>query len=294
MKRTYLSLSVFASMFCSHAWATDAAHVLCLNPAKADTSELYQFIENSLGKGAVESPSDLVYTPRWPHISLHGDADVPAYLAVLAREPGDVNLDGRSSAEGGDRSRTEIKIAPGKNGAHTAFHAHEGDNFIYAWRFKIDAAMKFSPSFSHLHQIKAYGGSYAEPPLITFTALSNDNSDGTLEIRHVADRKNESGEYQILGRLPLSQVRGRWITVVEQIRFSNSDGRYQVSLHDQDKALLQVDTQHLQLWRTGAEHMRPKWGIYRKHHAMLNQDKDDYVYFANIGITRGDVMAACP
>ncbi|MFZ6639617.1 heparin lyase I family protein [Undibacterium sp. TC4M20W] len=281
-------LSGFA-MLANHAFATDATsgitgNTLCLNAQKPGGTDTYTRIENVFGKGAVEAPSDTHYAPARPHIIEAGDDVVPAYFAVLAIDPTDVNLDGKTIAEGSDRSRTEIKIAPSLMGMHQAFKARENNSFVYSWRFKIDAGMKFSPSFTHIHQIKAYGGRYAEPPLITFTPLAS----GRMEVRQIDDLKNDGGVYHVLGTVALSQMQGQWIDVREQITFSNSAGRYQLSMRGQDdKPVLEIDSTGLQLWRTGADHMRPKWGIYRKHHAMLNQDKDDYVYFANLGITRG-------
>ena len=260
-------------------------NTLCLNAQKTGQADTYARIEDVFGKGAVEAPSDTHYLPARPHIIEGGDAVVPAYFAVLAIDPTDVNLDGKTVAEGSDRSRTEIKIAPSMAGMHQAFKAREGDQFIYTWRFRIDAGMKFSPSFTHIHQIKAYGGRYAEPPLITFTPLAN----GRLEVRQIDDLKNEGSTFHVLGTVALTQIQGQWISVREQIRFSNSAGRYQLRMLDQDgKSVLEIDSAGLQLWRTGADHMRPKWGIYRKHHAMLNQGTDDYVYFANFAITRGE------
>ncbi|MFZ6656493.1 heparin lyase I family protein [Undibacterium sp. TJN19] len=260
-------------------------NTLCLNAQNADQSGTYARIESVFGKGAVETPSDILYTPVRPHITQGGDAIVPAYFSVIAIDPTDVNLDGKTVAEGSDRSRTEIKIAPSLTGMHQAFKAHEGDSFIYAWRFRIDAGMKFSPSFTHIHQIKAYGGRYAEPPLITFTPLAN----GRMEVRQIDDLKNDGGTFHVLGTVALSQIQGQWISVREQIVFSNSGGRYQLTMRNQDdKSVLDIDSKGLQLWRTGADHMRPKWGIYRKHHAMLNQSMDDYVYFANFAITHGE------
>ncbi|MCH8621999.1 heparin lyase I family protein [Undibacterium sp. TS12] len=264
---------------------------LCLKPSASDVGASYQFIEDIFGKGAVEAPSDVFYQPRRPHVAVLGDADVPAYFAILAIEPSDVNLDLRSQADGGDRSRTEIKIAPAKTGMHVAFQAHEGDTYTYAWRFKIAADMKFSPSFTHVHQIKAHGGRFAEAPLITFTALAN----GMMEIRHIADQSSDGSAYQVLAKVPLAQVQGQWISVRERIRFANHDSAYQLNLDDQKgQSLLQLQRNDLQLWRTGADHMRPKWGIYRKHHVQLNQHRDDYVYFADLSITRSDDKPTCP
>jgi hypothetical protein len=259
-------------------------NTLCLNADIPGGENIYRRIERVFGKGAVEAPSDTVYNPARAHVLTRTDDVVGAYLAILAIEPTDVNLDGVPLAQGGDRSRSEIKLAPGNDGVHEAFKAHAGDTFTYTWRFRIAAGMKFAPSFTHIHQIKAYDGAYAEPPLITFTALG----DGRLQVRYVGDGEKTSAAYAVLDSMPLAGVAGQWIDVREEIVYSNPGGRYRLSIRDQHGAeLLRIDKGDLQLWRSGADHMRPKWGIYRKHHAALNQHVEDVIDFANIGITRG-------
>lgn len=267
-------------------------NTLCLNAAAPDDPDTYRRIERVFGRGAVEAPSDAVYAPQRAHIQqLAGDRIVGPYFAFLAIDPTDVNLDLVPMTDGGDRSRTEIKIAPSKGGVHDAFKAREGDTYVYIWRFRIAPGMKFSPGFTHIHQIKAYGGALAEAPLITFTPLSN----GKMDIRHVGNSRKNASAYEILGSISLAGIPGQWMDVREEITYSNTVGRYRLAIRDQGGELrLGLDKGGLQMWRTGAEHMRPKWGIYRKHHASLNQGSDDYVYFANFGITRGNLPdSAC-
>lgn len=258
---------------------------LCLNARSQPGTDVISHIEGILGAGAVESPSDAVYAPPRPHVlEVAEDALAGPHFAMLAIEPTDVNQDLVPITQGGDRSRTEIKIAPAKGGMHEAFKAREGDTFVYTWRFRISPSMKFSSSFTHIHQIKAHGGPYAEPPLITFTPLAN----GNMEVRHVGDQLKDAGTSARLGAMPLEGLMGQWLDVREEITFSNTQGRYQLAIQDQRGVTrLAIDKSGLQLWRTGADHMRPKWGIYRKHHPALNQHVADTVYFANLGITRG-------
>ena len=260
---------------------------LCLNAKGAGHVDTYARMEGLLGIGAIESPSDTVYTPPRPHIQERdGDSSVSPYFAFLSIEPTDVNQDMVSMEEGGDRSRTEIKLSPTKGGLHEPFKGHEGDSFVYTWRFKIPGEMKFSPSFTHIHQIKATGGDFAAPPLITFTPLAN----GTMEFRHVADQRRDSAVVSVLATTPLGPMVGQWVDAYEEVKYSNTDGRYKLRLSDASgKLLLSIDKSGLQMWRTGAAQIHPKWGIYRKHHAALNQHVDDFIYFANFGITRGNL-----
>jgi len=261
-------------------------NTLCLN-AESSAKDTYTRIESLFGKGAIEAPSDNAYSPARPHL-LERDGAAGPYFVIQAIEPTDINLDGKTLAQGSDRSRTEIKIAPAKLGPQAAFQAQQGDTYIYTWRFRIDPAMRFSPSFTHIHQIKAYGGDYADPPLITFTPLAK----GVMEIRHVGDRSRDAERATVIGSVSLAQVQGTWIDVREEVVFSNSAGYYKLNLRDETGAeILAIDQRNLAMWRTGADHMRPKWGIYRKHHAMLNQHREDSIYFAAFGITRGTVPA---
>lgn len=258
---------------------------LCVNARAAPVTNTYAHIESILGIGAVESPSDSQYVPPRPHIAERSDAVVGPYFAFLAIEPTDVNQDLMTLADGGDRSRTEIKIAPSKGGIHDTFKAREGETFTYTWRFRIDPAIKFSPSFTHIHQLKAFGGGYADPPLITFTPLAS----GQLEIRHVGDAQKGASNARVIGAAPLVPLIGQWLDVTETVTFSNTAGRYALRIRDpRGQNVLEVVEGGLSLWRTGADHIRPKWGIYRRHHAMLNQHIDDFVHVANIGITRGE------
>ena len=261
-------------------------NTLCLNAGDAGQPDTYRRIESVFGAGAVESPSDTQYTPTRPHVLQRGgDGIVGPHFAILAIAPTDVNQDLVTMQNGGDRSRTEIKIAPGKGGVHDAFKARDGDTFIYAWRFKIAPGMKFSPGFTHLHQIKAYGGIFSDPPLITFTPLAN----GKMEVRHVGDARKDASISKTLGSMSLDGIPGQWLDVREEITYSNTVGRYQLTIRDQVGGVaLAIDAAGLETWRTGADHMRPKWGIYRRHHASLNQNIDDYVYFANFAVTRGN------
>jgi hypothetical protein len=268
-------------------------NTLCLNADLEPADGVTGHIERFFGKGAVESPSDAVYVPPRPHVLANRDnASAASFFSIIAIEPTDVNQDLVPISMGGDRSRTELKIAPSRGGMHERFQAREGDTFSYGWRFRIPAAMKFAPSFTHIHQIKAFGGRYSDPPLITFTAV-DDGKSRRLEIRHIANQMTNSSESVRLAEIPLDMAVGRWIDVHQEVVFSNSNGRYKVRLQDESgNVLLAVDRAGLALWRTGADHMRPKWGIYRKHHEKLNQHVADAIDFANFAISIGSSPAS--
>jgi Polysaccharide lyase len=293
--RLYASLllaAAFGALSTKPVQAADVPNVpqgivgdtLCLNAGGAEGSSVYARIERVLNSGAVEAPSDTVYLPPRPHIvQFPAEPGIGAYFGFLAISPTDVNQDGKSQAAGGDRSRTEIKIAP-SSGMADPFKAKQGDILTYSWRFKLDKDMRYSPSFTHIHQIKAKDGKYEEPPLITFTPLSS----GVMQVRHIGDKQTVSDNFQLLGQMALQGAVGQWLNVVEQIKFDHTDGSYKLSIATQSgKTLLAIDKDKLDTWRTGANHMRPKWGIYRKHHPALNANTDDWLYIASIGISKG-------
>ena len=102
-------------------------NTLCLNAGDGGEPDTYRHIESVFGSGAVESPSDTQYSPTRPHVLQRGgDGIVGPHFAFLAIEPTDVNQDLVTMQNGGDRSRTEIKIAPGKGGVHDAFKPRDG------------------------------------------------------------------------------------------------------------------------------------------------------------------------
>ncbi|MDB5800544.1 MAG: Fibronectin type domain protein [Rhodocyclales bacterium] len=256
-------------------------NTLCLNAAGPGMPDTYKRIESVLGPGAIEAPSDSVYTPPRPHVvELASDGIVGPYFGILAIEPTDLNQDMVPAGRGGDRSRTEIKIAPDA-GPQDPFKAVEGDTYVYSWRFRIARNMRFSSSFTHIHQIKAHGGTFSDPPLITFTPLLN----GYMDVRFVGNNATSSSGYSSLGSVSVGKLIGQWVDVREEVTYSNTKGRYKLSIRNQAGTnLLDIDKSGLQTWRTGADHMRPKWGIYRKHDGALNRS-DDYVYFANFAIS---------
>lgn len=254
-------------------------NTLCLNADPTNIAPLYTRIESVLGPNSIESPSDAVYAPPIAHIAERADGFGGAYLVFLAIEPTDIN-----TSEPQDRSRTEIKISPATSGPHTNFQAHENDEFLYSWRFFIPATVKFSKSFTHLHQLLAHGGPYADAAIVTFT-LSN----GKLVVRHIGDKVTDTSQFTSLATLPIDQIQGRWVTVREEVKFSNMDGYYRLHMDvaGQSLPVISIDTRPLSMWRSGSDHARAKWGVYRKHSTELNQNSADEFWFSNLAVSRG-------
>ncbi|WP_171014203.1 RICIN domain-containing protein [Chitinivorax sp. B] len=248
-------------------------NTLCVNSDGPNGKDAYTLLRNQLGNDTVEAP-DNAHNPPIPHIKEASDNQVGTHFVFLAHEP----IDGDRDNNQADRSRIEVKVGPG---SADWLKAKNGSTFTYTWRFKIDPAMKFSNRFTHLHQIKAKGGSDGTP-IITLTGRAGNPNDW-LELQHVDDADKTTK----IKRVSMIGIKGIWLDVTEQITYGER-GSYAVTVKKPDgSTIMQTGKLSLPMWRTGAEYVRPKWGIYRGHSDMLNQTEDQ-VRFANFGITAGN------
>jgi hypothetical protein len=176
-----------------------------------------------------------------------------------------------------DRQRNEIKSFGPSPAAVKAFN---GDEMIFKWKFKLDAGFQPSSSFTHIHQIKAGDGTNDGSPLITITPRYG-NPD-KLEIIHTGD-----GSATTLGKVKIVELapfKGTWIEAVEKIKFG-THGTYSLVLKrvSDGAELLSYSSTNIDLWRSGATFIRPKWGIYR---SLNNKERlrDEKVWFADFAI----------
>jgi hypothetical protein len=176
-----------------------------------------------------------------------------------------------------DRQRNEIKSF-GPSPANVK--AFNGDEMIFKWKFKLDAGFQPSSSFTHIHQIKAGDGTNDGSPLITITPRYG-NPD-KLEIIHTGD-----GSASTLGKVKIVELapfKGTWIEAVEKIKFG-THGTYSLVLKrvSDGVELLSYSSTDMDLWRSGATFIRPKWGIYR---SLNNKERlrDEKVWFADFAI----------
>ena len=175
-----------------------------------------------------------------------------------------------------DRQRNEIKTY---NKSPDSLLAVKDELVEYKWKFKIDEVFQSSSSFTHLHQIKAVGGTEDAMPLITFTARKG--SPDQFELRYA-----EALTQVTLKKVELTPFMGEWLEVTETILFGEIDvGEYYVSISKvSDSAVLfEYSNESIRMWKTDAEFLRPKWGIYRS----LNDQsslRDEEVLFADIRI----------
>lgn len=239
---------------------------------KADVSQdTYALINKSLApvKGDVVEVSDCSHMDFGPHITQAFDKELGKDVFVFHAH---INED-NDRCQKMDRQRTEIKTykASGDNLVGTYGETHE-----YKWLFKLDKEFQPSKGFTHLHQIKAIGGEQESMPLLTFTARLKKIS--LLEIRHAAQEGQET-----IASVDLDQFKGEWIEATETITYGE-EGQLKLTLvrKRDNKTLLSLD-KSLRMWKTGADVIRPKWGIYRSLNHK-NELRDEQVLFADFQI----------
>lgn len=232
-------------------------------------SDAYAFIESN-GYG-IETP-DCKHAVR--HIAIANDAELgrPVFAFTLHRDLDDdrcINF---------DRQRMEIKTWDKSPDNMTGAN---GETHTYGWKFKLDAGFKPSPSFTHIHQIKAQGGSDDDAPIITITPRAG--SPEKLQIIHVPS----GGGGGVVAEANLSLFKGVWVEVEEKVKYGDKGSIQIVIRRAKDKTpLLTYADAELDTWRSGAVLNRPKYGIYRSLNDK-SQLRDETVLFTDFCLAEG-------
>ena len=181
-----------------------------------------------------------------------------------------------------DRQRNEIKSY---DKSPDNLKAVKGEIVEYKWRFKIDSAFQSSSSFTHLHQLKAVGGSEDSMPLITLTARKG--SPDKLQIRY-AKNTSQTTIYDV----PLDPFKGSWVEVQEIVTYGEI-GKFQIVINrlSDSTNLLTYSRDDIRMWKTDASFIRPKWGIYRSLNVPADL-RDEMVYFSDFWIDEDDTYAS--
>jgi len=173
-----------------------------------------------------------------------------------------------------DRQRNEIKAY---DKSPDNLLGIEGEMVEYKWKFKLDSSFQSSPNFTHIHQLKAVGGSESSMPLITLTTRKD--TPDKLQLRYA-----ETTSQVTLEETDLILFKGIWVEVVETVTYGEN-GSYEVEINQVSNGanLFSYTNGDIRMWKTDAEFIRPKWGIYRS----LNNEqdlRDEDVLFANFSI----------
>ncbi len=182
-----------------------------------------------------------------------------------------------------DRQRNEIKSY---DQSPDNLLGVEGELVEYKWKFKLDSGFQSSSSFTHLHQLKAVGGSESGMPLITLTTRKG-NSNDKLQLRYA-----ESNSQVTLYEEDLTPFLGEWVDVTQLVKYGEqSSGTYSISIKRvvDDAIVFNYSNTNIRMWKTNTDFIRPKWGIYRS----LNHPedlRDETVLFANFSVKEIDVL----
>lgn len=265
MKNISILLIVFMFLL-----QTVSSQVLLEANGKGNT---YELITSILAPGydAVEDP-DSSHKEFGPHIDQIFDHDLNAFVFRFHIHKTPDNDRGRKF----DRQRNEIKAY---SKSPKVLLGKEGDSVEFKWKFKLDEKFQPSKSFTHLHQLKAVGGKDEGMPLLTLTARKG-NPD-KLELRYARESKQIT-----LYSIDLSPLKGKWVEVTEVVTYAES-GSYSITIKEvgDGSTLFEYSNDSIDTWKTAADFVRPKWGIYR---SLKDSDRlrDEIVLFANFSINK--------
>ena len=110
--------------------------------------------------------------------------------------------------------------------------------------------------------------------MITLTA--RESSTERLELRYAATT-NQSN----LVTADLDLFRGNWVEVVETITYGEAgDAAYEIIITNiaTGAVLLSFESTTLRMWKTDADFIRPKWGIYRSLNAAEDLRDEEVLY----------------
>lgn len=259
--RYYLMLLLSVGILCHTNSGINAQVVLSAD----GTTNTYRLINSVLAPGgtAVETP-DCAHEDFGDHIDQVMDDELGTYVFRFHIHVDEDN----DRCKNYDRQRNEIKTY---DKSPDNLKATDGETVEYKWKFKLNEGFQTSSSFTHVHQIKAVGGSEEGMPLITLTARSTNK----FQVRYAKYSSQET-----IHQVELSPFLGEWVEATERITFGEN-GSYQIEINRirDSVSVLDYSNNKLRMWKTDAEFLRPKWGIYRS----LNEWEDlrDEVLFFN-------------
>ena len=252
---------------------------------KADgPGETYELISSVLapGKSAVEAADHNKlgnHASFGRHIAEVWDADLKENVFEFYSHINYINADKTTTtdnepvADVAQKQRVEIKTY---EGSPDNLKGTLGETITYQWKFKLPKGFQPSSNFTHLHQIKAVGGSQ-DMPIFTLTAKK-----GTVNQFNVV-HNNET----IVASMNLSELEGTWVQITEVIKVG-ANGTYSVVIKriKDGKELLSYSNPDLETIRPDNNFIRPKWGIYRSLKKVADL-REEAVRFADFSIAEG-------
>jgi hypothetical protein len=239
----------------------------------------YELISSVLGGNDIEVP-DCAHPTFGRHIREAFDSilNKQVFVFTLHVTPDDDRCNGST-----DRQRNEIKTyGPSPDNLKGQLN----ETFTYRWKFRLPEGFQPSPSFTHIHQIKAGDGTNDGSPLITLTPRAG--SPEKLELIHTGNTQSTT-----LGKVTtadLSAFKGVWMEVTENVVYKTAGSINIIIKKVSDgTTVLTYTNNNIDLWRDGATFCRPKWGIYRSLNN-LSYLRDEEVKFADFCIAEGNAV----
>lgn len=260
----------FAILFFATIFSGDAQTIL-----KADgPGNTYELINSVLAPGyeAVENP-ECVHTDFGRHIAEVFDEDLKENVFEFYIHVTPDN----DRCKKNDRQRVEIKTY---ESSPDNLKGTLGETITYQWKFKLASGFQPSTAFTHLHQIKAVGGSEAMP---IFTLSAKKGKVNKMNLIH--------DNTTIVASADLSKFENEWVQITEVIKVG-ANGTYSMTIKKikEGTEILSYSNTNIMTIRADNKFIRPKWGIYRS----LNKAgdlRDEAVRFADFSITEGVISS---
>ncbi|HEY0677653.1 MAG TPA: heparin lyase I family protein [Chitinophagaceae bacterium] len=239
----------------------------------------YELINSVLGGDALEDP-DCAHAAFGRHVAevFDNTLNKNVFAFYMHVTPDNDRCNGST-----DRQRNEIKTY-GPSPAN--LKGQLNDTVTYRWKFKIDAGFQPSPSFTHIHQIKAGDGTNDGSPVITLTPRAG--TPEKLELIHTGN--TTAGTLGKVKTVDLAAFKGIWVEVIEKVIYK-TEGSYEIAIRriNDGAELLYYKNTSIDLWREAATFCRPKWGIYRSLNN-VSYLRDEEVRFADFCIAEGKAV----
>jgi hypothetical protein len=273
-----MNLKIYVFLFCLIIIQQISAQITLQADGEGNTYELINSVLANPNRNVVEVP-DCNHADFGRHITEVFDNELNKNVFQFHIHVSPDN--DRCKVGVDDRQRNEIKTY---GDSPENLIARNGETVQYKWKFKLSSDFKPTASFTHIHQIKSVGGSYASIPMITLTLRKS--SPDRLELRYTP-----TNDQNTLKTLNLDELRGNWVTVKEVVKFGDA-GSYSIEIRKTltDEIIFNYSNPSVDMWQDGADFARPKWGIYRS----LNnaQDlQDEIVKYADFSIEEINILS---
>jgi len=230
----------------------------------------YELINSILAPGyeAVENP-ECIHGTFGRHIAEVWDEDLKENVFEFYSHVTPDN----DRCEKLDRQRVEIKTyEPSPDNLKGTI----GETVTYKWKLKLPKGFQPSTNFTHLHQIKAVGGSQ-DLPIFTLTARKS-------KINQLIVKYNNE---TTVASANLSEFEGVWVEITEKIKIG-ANGTYSITIKKVKNGdeLISFSSNDLMTIRPDNDFIRPKWGIYRSLNKAADL-RDEAVRFNEFSIKEG-------